>query len=142
MHTITVTRPIAAPAVMVWGMLRDFDSLSRWHPNVAASRLDGPPRIGCIRSLTLRQGGLIRERLESLDDAARRTSYALIEGPLPVADYLGALWVREQPGGCVVEWTATTAITADDPAAVIEILRKVYADGLAGLDAVVSGRPA
>lgn len=142
MHTITAARPVAAPATSVWDVLRDFDSLWRWHPNVAASRLDGPQRIGCVRSLTLRQGGLIRERLESLDDAGRRMSYTLLEGPLPVADYLGSLSVCEQAGGCVVEWTTTTFITVTDPTSVIDALRTVYADGLAGLDALVSARPA
>lgn len=142
MHSISVTRAIAAPAAQVWDILRDFDSLARWHPNVAASRLDGPQRIGCVRSLTLRQGGLIRERLESLDETACRTTYTLLQGPLPVSDYLGTLTVHAQAGGCMVEWTTTTAIDAADPAPVIAALRAVYADGLAGLDTLLSARPA
>lgn len=142
MHSITVTRPFAIAAAQVWAVLRDFDSLARWHPNVAVSRLDREQRVGCVRSLTLRQGGLIRERLESLDDQARRTSYTLLEGPLPVSDYLGTLTVRGQAGGCTVEWTTTTAITVADPAPILAALRAVYADGLAGLEALLSARPA
>jgi hypothetical protein len=42
----------------------------------------------------------------------------------------------------VVEWDAHATITAPDPAPVIEALRAVYSDGLAGLAEVVSARPA
>jgi hypothetical protein len=142
MHTITRTRAIAAPAHAVWDILRDFNGLERWHPNVTASRLDGAQRIGCVRTLTLANGGIIRERLEHLDDGAHRTSYALLEGPLPVSDYLGTLSVLPAKEGCVVEWSATMAIHASDATAVTDALGKVYADGLAGLDAALSARPA
>lgn len=142
MHTITATRTIAAPAERVWQVLRDFDSLARWHPDVTASRLDGPQRIGCIRSLTLNNGGTIREQLDSVDDEGRRTSYRLLTGPLPVSDYLGTLSVHQHAEGCVVEWTSAMTIAGGDPAAVADILHTTFSDGLAGLDALVSGRPA
>ncbi|MGE5475109.1 MAG: SRPBCC family protein [Bacteroidales bacterium] len=141
MHTITKTRTIAAPATVVWDILRDFNGLERWHPNVTASRLDGSQRIGCVRTLTLANGGTIRERLERLDETAYRCSYALLEGPLPVSDYLGTLAVHPAKDGCVVEWSATMAIHGD-AADVTGALGQVYADGLAGLDAAVSARPA
>lgn len=142
MHTISVFRPIAAPASQVWAALRDFDSLGRWHPNVAASRLDRPQAVGCVRTLDLRNGAVIHERLERLDEIGRCYSYAVVGGPLPVHGYVGTLRVHAEHGACTVEWTATMTITADDPAPVAEALRVVYADGLRGLDSLFSGRPA
>lgn len=142
MHTISVFRPLAAPAEAVWQVLRDFDGAASWHPAVAASRLDRPQAVGCLRTLELRHGGTIIERLERLDDAERVTAYSIQASPLPVAGLLGTLRVHDAPGGCTVEWTSTMTITAADPAPVAEALRMVYADGLAGLDALFSGRPA
>lgn len=142
MHIVSVSRPFAVSADTVWRILRDFDSATRWHPSVSASRLDRPQAVGCLRTLTLHNGATIVERLEAQDEAARITRYSIQESPLPVSALTGTLRVQETAGGCVVEWDAHATITAPDPAPVIEALRAVYSDGLAGLAEVVSARPA
>ena len=52
-------------------------------------------------------GMLIKERLESLDAAARTLTYSIVEGPMPVSNYLATVVVSESGSGCSVDWGAS-----------------------------------
>ena len=61
---------IDAPADAVWARVRDFNGLPQWTPFVAESRIEESQpadRIGCVRNFRLRDGGVIRERLLTLN---------------------------------------------------------------------------
>jgi hypothetical protein len=49
----------------------------------------------------------MKERLESLDQSARSLSYSIVEGPMPVQNYLATIQVSPNGEGCRVDWSAS-----------------------------------
>jgi hypothetical protein len=86
-------------------VLRDFGGNARWSPSVTSCEVEGSG-VGAVR--TIRAGGaVIRERLESFDDARRSFSYAVLSGSLPVANFLGRITVSPAGGSrSRISWTA------------------------------------
>ncbi len=86
---------VNAPAAAVWRVAKDFNGLNTWHPAVAKDEIvEGENNTaGAVRLLTLKDGGTIKEKLLSFDDAGRTFKYAIIEGVLPVSDYTSTFTV-------------------------------------------------
>ena len=103
---------IDAPIEKVWERIRDFNGLATWHPGIARSEVEGgrpSDQVGCIRVLTLQDGGVVRERLLEMSDLGHHYSYAILESPLPVANYRSTLRLRRISDGnrTFGEWSAT-----------------------------------
>lgn len=114
-----------------WGLIGDFCGLTEWHPAIARceqSKKDG----ATIRTLTTKDGALFVEKLVKWDDAGHSYTYAILESPLPVENYVSTLKVEEddEPGKVAITWSSTF-----DPKGVTEReARKIIADVyLAGL---------
>ena len=102
---------IPAPAGTVWATIRDFNALPDWTPFVAESRIEQnhpSDRIGCIRNFVLRDGGRIRERLLALSDYDLSCTYAILESPMGVEDYVASLSLTPVTDGnrTFAEWKA------------------------------------
>jgi hypothetical protein len=102
---------IDAPADRVWATVRDFNALPQWHPAIRDSRIEGnhpSDKIGCIRNFNLRDGGNIRERLLALSDYDFTCTYAILESPMGVRDYIATLKLSPITDGdrTFAEWTA------------------------------------
>ena len=102
---------IDAPADAVWARVRDFNGLPQWTPFVAESRIEeGLPvdRIGCVRNFRLKDGGAIRERLLTLSDYDYQCSYAILESPMGVTNYVATLKLTPVTDGnrTFAEWWA------------------------------------
>jgi uncharacterized protein YndB with AHSA1/START domain len=108
---VYVSSVIDTPAERLWPLLRDFNALPRWVPAVAESRIEGnlpSDRVGCIRSFTLKDGGRLREQLLALSDYDYSVSYAILESPMGVRDYVATLrlFPVTDGGRSFVEWVA------------------------------------
>jgi hypothetical protein len=102
---------IDARAPEVWSVVRDFNGLPGWLPAAAESRIEQNARadqIGCVRNFALRDGGRIRERLLALSDFDFSMTYAILESPMGVEDYVSTLRLFPVTDGdrTYVEWTA------------------------------------
>jgi len=111
MIKVYVSSVIERPADVVWSVVRDFNGLPRWTPFVAESRIEqGLPadRIGCVRSFRLKEGGIIREQLLSLSDYDFQCSYAILESPMDVSNYVATLKLTPVTDGnrTFAEWSA------------------------------------
>ena len=111
MVRVYVSTIIDASADSVWARVRDFNGMPQWHPGIADSRIEnGEPsdRVGCIRSFHTRDGGLIRERLLALSDYDYACSYAILESPMGVENYVATLKLTPITDGnrSFAEWTA------------------------------------
>src|SRR4051812_24598536 len=85
---------IDAPADVVWGKIKNFDSLKDWHPAAATSPADKGNTEGSVRTVTLKGGGTLIESLEGYDDAKMKYSYRLKDGSaLPVTNYTSTIQV-------------------------------------------------
>lgn len=111
MARVYVSSVVAAPASKVWERVRDFNGLPRWHPRIADSQIEnGEPsdKVGCIRNFRLQNGDQIREQLLALSDYDTFCTYAILESPMPIENYVATLRLTPVSDGdrCFVEWSA------------------------------------
>ena len=57
-----------------------------------------------VRTLTLQDGGKIKEKLTGTEDLAY--TYEIVEGPLPIKNYKSKIWleVDDEPDRSVIYW--------------------------------------
>lgn len=68
----------------LWDKLGGWCAISQWHPAIAKCE-ESKDGDATFRTLTLKDGGVIKEKL--LDAASMSYRYAIIESPLPVKNY-------------------------------------------------------
>lgn len=136
----------AAPA-KVWAMVKDFGNMQVWHPAIASDKMEKKGE-DTFRTLTLKDGGKINEKLRSIDDAAMKIKYEIVDGVAPVADYNSYMVVTAGPGAgeSTVTWTGRFYRTyklnppipaGQDDETAIAFVNGVYDGGLAGLKKVL-----
>lgn len=139
MARVYTSSVINASASRVWDRVRDFNGLPRWHPRIRDSRIeDALPsdKVGCIRNFNLQNGDNIREQLLGLSDYDMFCTYAILESPMPLSDYIATLRLTPVTDGdrCFVEWSAEfSADPADEDGLVNGIGTDVFQ---AGFDAL------
>jgi hypothetical protein len=139
---------IDAPVEAVWARVRDFNGLPGWVPGVVASSIeDGrdADSVGCVRLLTLADGGFCSERLLALDDARYRVSYAFVVPAFPITDYRATLELIPVSSGnrTFAQWSGSFNEAPEEAGkweAVIS--EQVFAGGLAALASQISGAAA
>jgi hypothetical protein len=93
MADVRIEDHIAAGIDAVWGKIADFGGIGAWAPGLDKCELEGEG-VGSVRRITM--GGMeIAERLEKLDEAGRSLTYSIIEGPMPVENYLATITITE-----------------------------------------------
>jgi len=91
MVRVYVSSIINAPIEQVWEYLRDFGTLHKWFPTVTDCHIEGDRRadqVGCVRNFGLEGGPRMREQLLSLSDVNHTWTYKMIEGPIPISNYV------------------------------------------------------
>lgn len=138
MSEVHVWIAIERPVEQVWSLLGGFNWLPRWLDVIASSTLsDG----GRLRHLTKADGALIVERLLTFDEVEKYYSYALLEGPSPVIDYVGTMSAQgDGKGGTLASWSSTFVVQGADEAEVVARFETLYRTGLANLKAVIEAR--
>ena len=102
---ITVKKRIEAPGLppQVWEVVGDFCAIKTWHP-VVADCVETKEGDATFRTLTLKDGGKIKEKLTGTEDLGY--TYEIVESPLPVKNYKSKLWLEldDEPGRTVIFW--------------------------------------
>ncbi len=142
MPSVTGSITVDVPADVAWALLREFDGLAGWLPFIASSEIEGggnPNEVGAVRRLTLDDGGLLRESLLEHSDAERYLRYDIVEGPLPVRQYVGtARVIPEGEGRSTIEWTSTWENDAEVEEEMLTLLRdELLPTGLAAAKAAL-----
>ena len=111
MARVFVSSVVNAPAAKVWARVRDFNGLPNWHPAIAESRIENgeaADKVGCVRAFSLRNGDRLRERLLGLSDHDLFCTYAILESPMGVENYVATLRLTPISDGdrTFIEWTA------------------------------------
>ncbi len=103
---VTETVEINAPPDKVWKVIGNFQDMS-WHPAVTKVEGQGGNDANATRTLTLKSGGTIAEKLDGYN-AAKMTYKYEITGVdvkvLPVNNYSSSLSVKDSGGKSTVEW--------------------------------------
>ncbi len=132
----------AAPA-KVWAIVKDFGNMQAWHPAIASDKLE-KKGDETFRTLTLKSGGEIYEKLRSADDKDMKLKYEIVSGVAPVADYNSFMTVTAGPGAgeSTVTWVGRFYRTyklnppipaGQDDETAVKFVTDVYDAGLAGL---------
>lgn len=111
MARVYVSSVISAPAARVWARLRDFNGLPNWHPAIAESRIENgetADKVGCIRAFSLRNGDRLREQLLGLSDYDMFCTYAILDSPMPLTNYVATLRLTPitDQDRTFIEWSA------------------------------------
>lgn len=142
---------VNAPASAVWFNLHSFGDMGAWHPAVKKTEIvDGyNNKAGAIRLLTLQDGGTIKERLLDYKFKEKTFEYEIIEGVLPVSNYISTLTVTEAKNGkSLIVWKGNfkrkdlsdnpVAGQSDDDA--VKTVTGVYKGGLENLKKIAEGK--
>ena len=138
---------IKAPPAKVWAMVKDFGNMQAWHPAIASTKLE-KKGDETHRTLTLKSGGEITEKLRSADDKDMKLKYEITGGVAPVADYNSFMVVTAGPaaGESTVTWVGRFYRTyklnppipaGQDDATATGFVTSVYDSGLANLKKVL-----
>ena len=142
------TITIKAPPAKVWAIVKDFGNMHTWHPGIASTKLekkkDENGEMATFRTLTLKSGGDIVEKLRSADDASMKMKYEIVSGVAPVADYNAFMTVTAGPGAgeSTVTWVGRFYRTyklnppipaGQDDETAVSFITGVFDNGLAGL---------
>lgn len=138
MAKVNISTELNAPAEQLWQLIGSFNGLPDWHPAVEKSELEAE---GSVRKLSLVGGGTIVERLENVNDNERIYSYSIVDSPLPVANYVATIRVREDEDGSrsVVEWSSEFNPSGTSEADAIKAIQGVYEAGFDNLKKMFGG---
>ena len=104
-QAITVKKRTEAPGLPpeIWQVVGGFCAIKDWHPAVASCE---ETKVGdmTFRTLTLKDGGKIKEKRTGTEDTAY--TYEIVESPLPVKNYKSKLWLEmdDEPDRSVILW--------------------------------------
>lgn len=120
MPTVNYNAIVNADADHVWRVLKQFGQISTWHPAISQSEIEdgvSDGLAGCVRRLTLQDGGVLREQLLTMDDPRRSLSYRFLESPLPLDNYVAnvSLVPLTDQATTVIQWTASFDVRDPDP---------------------------
>lgn len=136
MASVQTNIMIEAPAEDVWNTVRAFGNIDQYVAAVDSVESTGEG-VGMTRVLTLEDGASIKERLDARDDERRTLRYTIVEGPLPVENYVSTMSVRpigEQQ--CEAAWHCTFDPAGAPVEEVKPNLEALYTAGLQGLQAI------
>jgi len=130
---------IDAPVADVWRILRNFNGHDRWHPAIVASAIEGivpADAVGSVRRLRLSDGSELREQLLSLSDERLLLTYCLLDGPLPLIDYVASIRVKRVTDGdrTFWEWHCEFKPPADRRDELVRLVTEdIYQNGFAAI---------
>ena len=111
MSKVEFSAVVEGAAQQVWNVVKQFGEIKNWHPSIVDSHIEGagPEIVGCIRTLTLSDGAVVRERLLSVDDSALTLSYCFEEAPLPLDNYVASVKLVALTGQnkTLISWSAS-----------------------------------
>jgi hypothetical protein len=139
MAKIKMHTKVNVPAAQLWGMVGGFNALPAWHPGVEKSEVEGTGK-GSVRKLKIAGGGEVVERLESLNDTERAYAYSFVDGPLPVADYVSELRVKDnRDGSSTLEWSSSFLPAGVPEPEAVKIIEGIYQAGFDNLRKMFGG---
>lgn len=104
-YAITVKQRTEAPGLPadIWAVVGDFCAIKSWHPAVAQCE-ETKEGDATFRTLTLKDGGKIKEKLTGTDGTSY--TYEIVESPLPIKNYKSKFWleVDDEPDRSVILW--------------------------------------
>ncbi len=139
MAQVNMKTAIEASADTIWQIVRDYGGNGRYVAAISGIVVEGQG-VGAIRTITLQDGAELVERLDIFDDDARTLTYSIVKSPLPLADYVATMTVRElAPSRCELQWSSTFEPDGAPEAEAKAIVEGIYGMGFEGLKKLHGG---
>lgn len=121
----------------LWDLVSDFNNVAQWHPDVTECHLESGSgqQAGAVRTIRLRNGISVRERLLAISPQDRFYTYAVIESPLPIREHESTVrFTSLNNSQTEVKWTAQFMVVEGDPKALADGVKAGVLDlGIEGL---------
>lgn len=132
-----VSKATAAAPEAVWAAVGAFCDIQTWHP--AVEKCDLSEKDGATyRTLTLKGGGMIYEKLVAYDKDKHTYSYTIEDGVLPVQNYTSTLSVVAKDGGSLIQWSGKFDAKGASDEDAVKTMTGVYQGGVDALGAKVA----
>jgi hypothetical protein len=132
---------VEAERVAMWEKVGGWCAIAEWHPAIAkceASK-DGDTEF---RTLTLKDGGVIKEKL--IEKGSTSYKYEIVESPLPVKNYTAMFSVTPDDDDLDeinVVWSATYDSNGKEDKEARKIIDGIFKDGLDSIKSKHAGAP-
>jgi hypothetical protein len=110
----------------LWKKVGGFCGIGDWHPAIEKCVLSSD---GKERTLSLKGGGTIVERQESVDNANHTYTYTILSGPLPVANYHSTISVSPDAKGSSIRWVGAYDAKGASDADAKKVIDGIYESG-------------
>jgi hypothetical protein len=140
MAQVLVTAEVAGSADELWRLVGRFDRLGEWHPMVVHCEARSGSK-GAVRRARLIDGGTLEERLEHVSDEERVCLYSVVSSPLPIANWVAEIRVRDRGGRACVEWSCNFTPLGAREIDAVKAIQDLYQAGLDGLRRLYGARP-
>jgi len=135
-YALKVKKKAEAPGqpADVWVVAGEtFCAIKSWHPAIAECEETTEGDV-TFRTLTLQDGGKIKEKLTGTEDLSY--SYEITESPFPVTNYSSKLWVEadDEPDRSVIYWQSEFEAadgTTEEEAK--KLIKGILSDGVKGI---------
>lgn len=120
---------INTPADVVWATMRDFVGLTEWSSAVTGAHITNgkaADQVGAIRHLDIIDGTVFIETLLAHSDEEMWVKYDIVEGPIPVTNYVATM--RLYPVTTTDQTYATWSAEFDCPDNQREAMQNVVGD--------------
>ena len=121
--SVTMTSSMSPDAL--WKKIGDFCGIATWHPAFPKCVLSAD---GKERTLSVKGGGTVVERLENLDSANHSYTYTILSG-LPAANYHSTISVSPDPKGSSLKWVGTYDAKGATDADAKKVFDGIYESG-------------
>jgi mxaD protein len=128
MATARVNDELDASIDEVWELVKDFGDLGAWAPDAEVLDVEGEG-IGAIRRVQAGDGSgaIFRERCEAFDPEGYSFSYAVLESPIPMRDYVAVVKLAELgPKRCGIEWSSEFEPVGAPEAELVQAIQAGY----------------
>ena len=127
-----LSAPSSLSPADLWKKVGDFCAIGSWHPAAEKCELSTD---GKQRTISLKGGGTIVEKLAKWDDKHRSYTYTIVSSPLPVTHYRSTISVRPDAKGSLLSWTGSyqaKGVSGADAKKVIDGIYEAGAKALTG----------
>jgi hypothetical protein len=128
--SVRQTAKVTGTNTDIWAKVGGFCAIKDWHPALAGCE-ESKEGDATFRTLTLKDGGKIKEKLTGTTDTGY--TYQIIDGPLPVKDYSASFSARadnDEPGKTIVVWSASFAAKGKPDSEARVVIEGIFKDGL------------
>ena len=141
MSKVVVKIAINVSADNVWKTISEFKEVERFAPWVASSSVEGTGE-GAKRTIIMKDGVQLLERLERLDEQKRILRFSIIDSssPLPFKNYIGTLQVQAlSENQCEVQWLSNFEVQGIPEVDIIAKIEGMHSLAIKEIEKLFSG---